>query len=942
MNWVTQEMMELMHIGVSILDGAPGPGSGRYPRGSGEDPDQHEGDFATRVRRMRREGMDDKSIAEALGCIGKNKKPSVGILRTMYSNAINEQKASEIDKAKSMLKRGMTPAQISRELGWAEGTYRSRMKEQTQQRCMAAQNAADELQRLVDQKGMIDVGSGAEKSLNITKSRLDQALQLLIDRGYPVYGGRVNQVTNSGQSTIMKILCPPGTAHKEIYQTDNINSIKDYTIREDADGTEHLDRKFEYPASLDSKRLMIRYRDDVAPDGHTGIEKDGTIEIRRGCKDLDLGNSNYAQVRIMVDGSKYLKGMAFYSDDMPDGVDVIFNTNKGHDKEGKVLKDIKSDPKNPFGSLLREEGGQYHYTDENGERKLGLINKTRIEGDWEEWNRELPAQFLAKQPKELIERQLNLTKADKKSEFDEIMQIQNPTLRAHFLESFADDCDGASCSLKAAALPGQKYQVIMPCPTLKDNEVYAPNFADGTKIALVRFPHAGTFEIPILTVNNKNPQGRKMLGTSPSDAIGLNAENADRLSGADFDGDTVLCIPCNHSGSNVTIVNRPRLEGLDGFDPKVVYGATESKTITKINKNGEEVEETVYYRNGHKFSVMKDTQKQMGVVSNLITDMTVQGAKDDELARATRHSMVVIDAEKHHLDWKQSYKDNRIDELVRTYQRKIDPDTGEIKYGGASTLLSQAGSDTRLDKAIGQPKINRETGELEYYRPRQTYIDKNGKEQRRVDIVDKMLTVKDANELSTGTVKEQLYADYANYMKALANEARKEQVRCKLMEYSASAKEVYSKEVQNLMDQLDAAESNGPRERMAQFAANAEIKALKAANENMTKKEIKKASQIALGDARVKFGAKRNPIDVSPKQWEAIMAGAINSTTFKRILRFADDEVLREYALPRQKMTVTPAKEAKIRAMKASGYSNEQIAEAMHLSTSTIIKYASA
>ena len=50
----------------------------------------------------------------------------------------------------------------------------------------------------------------------------------------------------------------------------------------------------------------------------------------------------------------------------------------------------------------------------------------------------------------------------------------------------------------------------------------------------------------------------------------------------------------------------------------------------------------------------------MGKISNLITDMTLLGASEDKLARAVRHSMVVIDDEKHHLDYKQSEKDNNI------------------------------------------------------------------------------------------------------------------------------------------------------------------------------------------------------------------------------------------------------------------------------------------
>ena len=67
---------------------------------------------------------------------------------------------------------------------------------------------------------------------------------------------------------------------------------------------------------------------------------------------------------------------------------------------------------------------------------------------------------------------------------------------------------------------------------------------------------------------------------------------------------------------------------------------------------------------------MKKTDTEMGKISNLITDMTIIGATDDELARAVRHSMVVIDAEKHHLDYKQSEKDNNIQALSRSIRSK--------------------------------------------------------------------------------------------------------------------------------------------------------------------------------------------------------------------------------------------------------------------------------
>ena len=50
--------------------------------------------------------------------------------------------------------------------------------------------------------------------------------------------------------------------------------------------------------------------------------------IRPGVPDVSLGNAKYAQVRIQVGNDHYLKGMAIYKDDLPKGIDILFNTNK--------------------------------------------------------------------------------------------------------------------------------------------------------------------------------------------------------------------------------------------------------------------------------------------------------------------------------------------------------------------------------------------------------------------------------------------------------------------------------------------------------------------------------------------------------------------------------------------------------------------------------------
>lgn len=922
MNRIAEEI--LMHYGVSANDGAPGRGSGRYPLGSGEDPNQHRGDFASRVRELRKAGMSDKDIATAVGLKSSTE------LRARYSTAVNEQRAQKIARARVMLEEGHSPAEVAREMGINESTLRSLLNERSAERTTAARATADFLRAQIEEKGMTDVGTGVELELGVSKEKLNQALGMLEEEGYVVYGGGVPQVTNPGKQTNIKVICPPGTEHKEIYDFENVHTITEYKMREDENGNEHFEKGFEYPASLDSSRLLIRLHDDPTPDGFKSVDKDGTVEIRRGVADLDLGESRYAQVRILVDGDKYIKGMAFYSDDLPDGVDVAFNTNKFNQKD--ALKKIKTDdPNNPFGALIKENGGQYHYIDENGERKLGLINKTRAEGDWGEWSDALPSQFLSKQSMQLINKQLGLAIADKQMEFDEICALTNPTVKKQLLETFANDCDSAAVHLQAAALPRQKYQVILPIASLKDNEVYAPNYQNGETVELIRYPHGGTFEIPILVVNNKQADGRRILGTNPADAIGINPNVAARLSGADFDGDTVQVIPCNSGYSKVKIASSPALKGLQDFDNKMEYGST-------VNVDADGTEH--YYHNGHEFKRMtkSQTQMEMGKISNLITDMTLKGATTEELTKAVRHSMVVIDAEKHKLDWKQSEIDNDIPALKKKYQLRVDED-GSV-HTGASTLISRAKSPLAVLKRKGTPKVDPDTGELVYKEVVEEYTDKHGKTRVRTQDSTQMAETRDARTLSSGTPQEEAYAAYANKMKALANEARKEMISTGRIQYSASAKAAYEDEVGYLTSQLNVALKNAPRERQAQLAANSEVKAMKKANPQMTPKEVKKQGQLALSRARTRYGAKRNPINITPRGWEAIQAGAISENVLSQILRFADTDQVRSYATPRATSTLSTGKQARIKAMRASGYTNSEIAQALGISASTVSKYS--
>lgn len=773
MNPIAEDI--LMHYGVGKMEGAPGRGSGRYPLGSGKNPNQHSGDFLSRVETMRKSGMSETQIAEALGMTTTQ-------LRVQKSLAKDERRSQEVATARRLRDEGYSLNEIAAKMGYnSDSSIRSLLNENSESRMNQAKTTAEFLKRQIAEKGMIDVGVGVERELGISKEKLDQALYILEQEGYPVYNGRIPQATNPGKFTTLTVACPQGTEHREMYDFGNIHSVVDYVSH---DGGESYDPKWVYPKSMDSSRLQIRYAEDG------GIDKDGVVEIRRGVDDLSLGESHYAQVRILVDGTHYIKGMAVYSDDLPDGVDVMFNTNKAKGTPTmKVLKPIKDDPTNPFGSLIKEgvvdpdkgdgqKGGQSYYYDKNGKKQLSLINKRAEEGDWGEWSDRLPSQFLSKQSLSLIKKQLNLASADKQAEFDEICSLPNPTLKKVLLKSFSDDCDAAAVHLQAAALPRQKYQVILPLTSIKDNEVYAPNYKDGETVALIRYPHGGTFEIPILTVNNKQAEGKRVLGNTPADAIGINSKVAGRLSGADFDGDTVMVIPCNSSKSKVRITSTAALKGLEGFDPKLDYGADSGDPV-RVDSKGREY----YSRGGKVFQRMNNTQTEMGKISNLITDMTLKGAPPDELARAVRHSMVVIDAEKHKLDYKQSETDNGIIALKKKYQAHAD-DEG---YGGASTLISRSSSKQVVLKRKGSPMIDPDTGEQSWKSVREEYTDKSGKKQVRTQDSTKMAETRDAYSLSSGTPQEQLYADYANKMKSLGNQARKEMVHTGKIEYSASA-----------------------------------------------------------------------------------------------------------------------------------------------------------
>ena len=934
---------ELYHYGTPHFMSTPH--SGRYPWGSGEEPEQHayaaQRTFLDKYRKLKSEGMKEKDIAAEFGI-------TVDELRKKNSIAAAAERAANITRAQRLADKGLSNVKIAEIMGTSESTVRGWRKVREEKRSDKINAVADVLEKRVKKGQMVDVGLGSNNDLNVTKTTFDTALKILKDKGYVVDTIDIPQPNSPGKFTTIKVLAPAGTTKKDLWlNRGDIKTITEY-FPKDVD----VAKLIEYPASISLDRIFINYTN---PDGKTGgVEKDGLIEIRPGVKDLSLGNSNYAQVRIAVDDKYYMKGMAIYSNDIPKGYDVILNTKYTKDTPidaGKIIKKLKDDPEMPFGATIKA-GGQYHYIDIDGTEKLGAINKLKEEGEWGAGNKALSSQFLSKQPLQMINRQLDLTYKNKADEFQEIMDLTNPVVKKKLLLDFAEGCDKDAYHLHAAALPRQNTRVLIPVPELKDNECYAPTYANGEKLALVRYPHGGTFEIPVVTVNNRNPAAKKLLGNA-ADAIGINKATAGILSGADFDGDFVLTIPTDNGKTKVK-ASKP-LAGLVGFDPCESYPGYEGMHVM----------------------TSRETQLEMGKVSNLISDMTLRNATPDELTRAVRHSMVVIDAEKHHLNYRQSEKDNAIDALKQKYQKNPDSKKG---YGGASTLISRAEAEVKVDE-IERVDLNRvkttptgevvkvngktrhvraytpdkETGEWHYEETGRTYskvkkdskgnivLDDDGKpiyeKHKYKTETQQMNLVKDARQLSSGTAQEESYADYANKMKALANRSRKEAMAIEPYKASSSARETYKAEVDSLNAQLELAKSNKPRERAAQVRANLKIEKIKENNPEMKKDKLKKESAKALTTSRLEVGAGKKQIEISPKEWEAIQNRAISPTKLSEILNNTDMDKVRDLATPKNRTNLSSAKVARIKAMDGTGLSIADIAEQVGVSPSTVSKY---
>ena len=263
-------------------------------------------------------------------------------------------------------------------------------------------------------------------------------------------------------------------------------------------------------------------------------------------------------------------------------------------------------------------------------------------------------------------------------------------------------------------------------------------------------------------------------------------------------------------------------------------------------------------------------------------------------------------------------------------------------------MISRRKQTIQVPETKGSGVIDKETGEVHYKESGREYVDKKGKTVRATKNEKLILATPDVNDLSSGTVVEKLYADYANDMKALANRCRRSTfdddgstIRLKK---NPEAAKVFSSEVDSLDKKLISAKMNAPIERQANLMANSKLRVAKQDNPDMGKDEEKKLRQIYIEEARTNLGArsrKITAIDITPKEFEAIQAGAISDSKLTEILKYTDMTHLKQMAMPRQTKELSSAKQGKVRNMLASGFTNQEIADAMGISVSTVIKYGS-
>jgi predicted DNA binding protein len=201
-----------------------------------------------------------------------------------------------------------------------------------------------------------------------------------------------------------------------------------------------------------------------------------------------------------------------------------------------------------------------------------------------------------------------------------------------------------------------------------------------------------------------------------------------------------------------------------------------------------------------------------------------------------------------------------------------------------------------------------------------------------------MAETKDARDLSTGTQIEEVYANYANKLTAMANNARLQYMKTSDIKRSPSATKTYAKEVASIKEKLTEALKNKPLERQAQVIADAEVKMTLKQNPSLyeDKDALKKVKNLALANARSITGAGKHYIKLTDKEWQAIQANAISASMLREIMANSDTDHLRDLSMPKKSKEISSATKNRIKLMDNSGYTINEIADQLGISESSV------
>ncbi len=251
--------------------------SGRYPWGSGQDPYQRGTSWIGQVEQLRKQGLSDLEIAKGMGMNSSQFRARITLARA-------EKRQADYAMAVRLKEKGMSNVAIAERMGYPnESSIRSLLDPAKLERSEITANISNLLKERVDQYDYIDVGSGAEAYIGISRTKLKASLAALKEEGYEVHDIYVPQVTDpKNKNTTVQVLTKPGTTDKELY--DNMDRIKTTIDVYSEDGGRSL-------LGLEPIKQVSLNRIDVAYES----SKDGVIEVRRGVQDLALGDARYAQ-----------------------------------------------------------------------------------------------------------------------------------------------------------------------------------------------------------------------------------------------------------------------------------------------------------------------------------------------------------------------------------------------------------------------------------------------------------------------------------------------------------------------------------------------------------------------------------------------------------------------------------------------------------------------